>query len=58
MEHQNTQHEATSSDELLDALQSADPAEAPDIAESLAESLATELAETEPLPRDGAGERS
>jgi len=58
MKHKHTQDESTSSDELLDALQSADPVEAPDIAESLAESLATDLAATEPLPRDGEGENS
>ncbi|GMQ99099.1 MAG: hypothetical protein BMS9Abin17_1651 [Acidimicrobiia bacterium] len=58
MKDQHTQDESTSSDELLDTLQSVDPAEAPDIAESLAESLATDLAATEPPPRDGVGESS
>jgi len=58
MTDHHTPDESTSIDELLDTLQSADPAEAPDIAESLAETLAADLAATEPLPHDGAGETS
>ncbi|MFV1998911.1 MAG: hypothetical protein ACC654_00950 [Acidimicrobiia bacterium] len=58
MTDRHTPDETTETDELLDALQSADPAEAPDIAESLAETLAADLAATEPLPRDRAGESS
>lgn len=56
MTEHHTPDEPTSSDELLEELQSADPAEAPDVAESLANSLADDLTDTEPLRTNGVGE--
>jgi len=50
--------ESTSSDELLERLQSTDPTEAADVAESLADSLAADLATTETLPRGETGDAS
>lgn len=54
MKDHPTPDDGSSSDDLLEELRSADPAEAPELADSLAASLATDLAATAPLtPPDG-----
>lgn len=57
MKDHRSSDDGSSSNDLLDELRTADPAEAPDVADSLAASLAADLAATAPLtPPDGSEE--
>ncbi|NHZ70607.1 MAG: hypothetical protein GWP18_03090 [Proteobacteria bacterium] len=55
MTDHTTEPHSTSSDELTEQLSSADPADAPDIAEQLADKLSDDLAGTGTPPRNVEG---
>ncbi len=55
MTDHTTEPHSTSNDELTKRLSSADPADAPDIAEQLADKLSDDLAATSTPPRDVEG---